>query len=99
MVRCFTHHHNLVQFLRVGSMVCLEDFNFKSTRRNLIKDSLRIECTVVVAHPRMVTTDDKVGCAHVLTEYRVQYRFAWTGIQHIEPVPGNHCTVWGEVQL
>src|SRR3989339_834845 len=100
MIRRFTHHHNLFQFLRVCSVVSLEDLNFQRTGRNfLIKDGLRIEWTVMITNTCMVTANNKVGCAHVLTEYSVQYTLTWASIKHIETVTSNHCTVFREVQL
>ena len=58
-------------------MVSLEDLNFERTCRDLIiKDGLSIEWTVVITNTCMVTTDDEVGCAHVLTEYGMQHTFA-----------------------
>jgi len=81
-------------------MIRFEDLNVECTSRHfLIKDNLRLKRSVVISHASMVTTNNKVSCAHILTENSMQNAFTWSGIQHVEAITRNHCTVRREVQL
>ena len=77
MVLCFSHHDHLVQFLRPGCVVSVEDLDLESAFRYLLfKNSLGIEWTIEIADTGMITTNDQMGCAHVLPEQGMQHSFA-----------------------
>ena len=80
MVRGFTHHHYLIQFFGPGRVVSLEYLNVECIRRNfIIKDSLCIEGAVVIPNTCMITTNNKMGRAHVLAEVGMPVTIALLG--------------------
>jgi hypothetical protein len=99
VIRRLAHHHHLVQLLRVGGVVGLEDLDLERACRHLVEDGLRVEGAVVVADAGMVAADDEVGRAHVLAEVGVQHGLARAGVEHVEAVAGDHGAVRREVQL
>jgi hypothetical protein len=67
--------------------------------RDTVEDGLGLEQTVEVTNTGMVTADQHVVDAVVLTEGGMEQAFAGTGITHIQRITGGNDMLLDEVVL
>ena len=56
----------------------------------LVEDRLGVKTPVVATDTRMISSDDQVGAACILTEYGMQYCLSGPSIEHVKAITGHH---------
>ena len=98
MIRCVLHHDDPIKFLTVGRVIRTVDIDFECTLGHaLVKNCLRIESTVIIAYTRMVTTNDQLSTASVLSKHCMQHCFSGPGVEHVKAIARHHDRIFREV--
>src|SRR5204863_8100814 len=58
--------------------------------RQLVEYPVRVEWPIVFADAGVIAPDDQVRAAVVLAKERVQQRFTWAGVSHVERIARLH---------
>src|SRR3990167_600676 len=79
--------------------VDLERGNLQRAWRDLVKDLLSIEGTVVLPHARMIAPYNEMAAAIVLTKHGVKQRLSRTRVTHLHRIAGLDTAIFNKIVL